>query len=162
MGLTTFSPPRVADDPDVEALASTFSHADGVKVLHETIQYLRERAEHEGDWLEALASLELPTTLIWGLEDTVSPPRVAMYVWGQFLMHKPGRNSFYLVPDANHYLQVDRPGAVVAAVLHAVDPAAEAAPGPISPEPRSAVLVDRSRPGLPDAAEALAAPINEA
>ena len=40
MGASTFTPPRKAGDPEVEALAVTFAHADGVKVLHETIQYL--------------------------------------------------------------------------------------------------------------------------
>src|SRR5690348_922699 len=40
LGVSTFTPPRNAGDPEIEALATTFAHADGVKVLHETIQYL--------------------------------------------------------------------------------------------------------------------------
>lgn len=156
MGSTTFSPPRPADHPDVGALTATFAHADGTKVLHETIQYLRERAEHEREWLELLAGTEVPTTVVWGLLDTVSPPRVAAHVWGRYLMRKPGRNRFYLVPGANHYLQVDRPDALVAAFLHAAaqaDP--DQAPGPIGPDPGSPVLVDSSRPRLRSAAEVL-------
>ena len=45
LGASTFTPPRKAGDPDVEALAATFGHADGVRVLHETIQYLVERSQ---------------------------------------------------------------------------------------------------------------------
>lgn len=155
MGSTTFSPPRPPDDPDVEAFTATFAHGNGLAVLHETIQYLRERAEHEREWLEALARTAMPTTVVWGIEDTVSPPRVAMRVWNEFLMLKPGRNRFYLVPAANHYLQVDRPDAVVAALLHALDPQSDPSPGRIDVE-GSAVLVDVSRPALPTAADVLA------
>ncbi len=156
MGSTTFSPPRSPDDPDVEALAATFAHADGVKVLHETIQYLVERAEHELDWLRSLSRTDISTTVIWGLEDSVSPPRVATQVWSEFLMHKPGHNRFYLLPGANHYLQVDRPDALVATLLHALSPESDVAPGPIASGLGSAVLVDSSRAEMPSASEVLA------
>lgn len=156
MGSSTFSPPRPAGHPDVEALTATFAHAEGVKVLHETIQYLVERAEHESDWLQLLAARDVPTTVIWGVLDTISPPRVAMHVWNEFLMLKPGRNRFYLVPEANHYLQVDQPSAVAAAFLHAEDPGSEPTPGPIGPDAGSPVLVDASRPRIPSAKDLLA------
>ena len=155
MGSTTFSPPRPADHPDVAALAATFAHDDGIKVLHETIQYLVERADHEREWLELLAASDVPTTLIWGVLDTVSPPRVAARVWNEYLMLKPGANRFYLVPGANHYLQVDQPGAVAAAFLHAVDPQSAAVPGAISSDAMSPVLFDWSRRRLPEASEVL-------
>jgi len=87
--------------------------------------------------------------------DRVSPPRVAMHVWNEFLMLKPGRNRFYLVPEANHYLQVDRPDGLLAAFLHAEDPQSDPAPGPIGSDQRSAVLVDSSRPHLPNARDVL-------
>lgn len=156
MGATTFWPPRPADHPDVAALADTFAHADGTKVLHETIQYLVERARHEREWLELLAASDVPTTVIWGLLDTVSPPRVAARVWNEFLMLKPGRNRLYFVPGANHYLQVDRPDAVAAAFAHALDPASASGPGPIGSDVGSPILVDASRTRLPQASEVLA------
>jgi pimeloyl-ACP methyl ester carboxylesterase len=155
MGASTFSPPRAAEDPDVEALADTFAHDDGVGVLHETIQYLVERADHEREWLDALGGAEVTTTVVWGLEDTISPPRVATHVWSEFLMLKPGRNRLYLVPGANHYLQVDRPDALVTALGHSLE-GADPVPGPIAAEVGSPVLVDWSRPALPTAAEVLA------
>src|SRR5215470_13272794 len=57
MGRATFSPPRAADDPEVKALEASFASGGGLPVLHETIQYLIERAQHEEAWLEALAAL---------------------------------------------------------------------------------------------------------
>ncbi len=155
LGAATFFPPRAGDDPAIEALAETFAHQDGVRVMHETIQYLVERSADEDVWLEALARSAVPTTVIWGLNDTVSPPRVASWVWDHHLMLKPGRNSLYFIPDAGHYLQNDRPDAVVDVVLHAVDAADAQEPGAIEATRGAAVLVDRSRERLPSAAEVL-------
>jgi pimeloyl-ACP methyl ester carboxylesterase len=156
MGLTMFSPARGPDDPIVEALTDTFARDDGLNVLDETIQYLLERARHEREWLEALAQTDIATTVLWGANDTVSPPRVANYIWHEFVMMKPGRNRFYLLPEANHYLQVDRPEAVVAALVHALDASSSPSPGTISAERGAALLIDSSRPRLPAATEVLA------
>jgi pimeloyl-ACP methyl ester carboxylesterase len=155
MGQLTFSPPRAAGDPEVDALEATFAHNDGVKVLHETIQYLVERAEHESEWLEALAATDVPTTVIWGMNDPVSPMRVATHAWHNFLMLKPGSNQLYLVPDANHYLQNDRPDALASLVRHALDPELDPLPGAIGAAPGAPVLVDRSRPAMPRGSDVL-------
>ena len=64
--------------------------------------------------------MDVPTTFIWGVYDTVSPPRVVSYVWNEYMMRKPGQNSLYFVPDANHYLQNDQPEALVETILHAL------------------------------------------
>jgi pimeloyl-ACP methyl ester carboxylesterase len=157
MGATTFTPPRKPGDPAVEALTATFSHDDGMKVLHETIQYLAERAKDEHRWLSALASASFPVSMIWGLSDTVSPPRVASYVWNEYLMLKPGGNRLYFIPEANHYLQVDRPDAFAEVLLHAFGPAGDLGPGPLGPEPGAPLLVDTSRERLPTAADLLRA-----
>jgi pimeloyl-ACP methyl ester carboxylesterase len=155
MGATTFTPPRSAGDPEVEALAATFGHDDGVGVLHETIQYLIERASDERKWLEEVSVSAVPTTLVWGLNDTVSPVRVASFVWNEYFMLGPGRNRLYFIPDANHYLQNDRPDAFVDTLVHALGAAANDAPGPIGAGPASPLLVDCSRDRLPTAAESL-------
>jgi pimeloyl-ACP methyl ester carboxylesterase len=157
MGATTFTPPRKPGEPEVEALRVTFAHDDGMKVLHETIQYLAERSKDEQAWLTALASAPFPVTVIWGLYDTVAPPRVASYVWNQYLMLKTGGNRLYFIPDANHYLQADRPDAFVQVLLHALGPADDQAPGPLGPEPGAPLLVDTSRERLPAAADLLRA-----
>jgi pimeloyl-ACP methyl ester carboxylesterase len=155
MGASTFTPPRTAGDPEVEALSATFGHDDGIKVLHETIQYLVERSEHEQAWLSALARASFPVTMIWGLCDTVSPPRVASYVWNEYLMLKPGRNRLYFIPDANHYLQADRPDAFVTALLHALDRVDDQPPGALGTDPGAPLLIDSSRARLPAAADLL-------
>jgi pimeloyl-ACP methyl ester carboxylesterase len=155
VGTLLFSPPRVAGDAEVDALEATFAHDDGVSVLNETIQYLVERADNETEWLEALGRLETPTSVIWGMNDPVAPPRVPLHAWDDFLMLKPGRNRIYLVPDANHYLQNDRPDALAAAMTHALDPASDSAPGPIAPERGAPVLVDSSRNRMPKGTDVL-------
>ncbi len=157
MGAVTFTPPRGAEDPEIRALAATFAHADGVAVLHETIQYLVERSKDEQAWLRALAATSLPTTVVWGVYDTVAPLRVALHVWHEHLVSKPGRNALYLIPGANHYLQNDRPAAFVQTVLHALDSPEDTAPGGLDGSLDAPVLVDRSRTALPDAAQLIAA-----
>jgi pimeloyl-ACP methyl ester carboxylesterase len=157
MGLMTFTPSRGLDDPAIRALADTFAANDGTAVVHDTIQYLVERSEHETEWLDVLAASPVPTTLVWGLYDTVSPLRVASYVWQTYLARKPGDNRFWVLPRANHYLQHDQPGpfvAVVDATLSGSD--AVPAPGPLSDEPGAALFVDRSAPHLRTAADAFA------
>jgi pimeloyl-ACP methyl ester carboxylesterase len=156
MGAVTYTPPRAADDPEVIALAATFAHENGVAVLGETIQYLVERSVDEQSWLRSLASTTLPTTVIWGLCDTVSPVRVATHVWHEHLMFKPGDNALYLIPGANHYLQNDRPDAFAQALTHALEGPKDAPPGALDSAPDAPVLVDRSRSELPDAAELIA------
>jgi len=151
MGATTFTPPRHAGDPEVEALTATFAHDNGTQVLHETIQYLVERSQHEETWLAQLATAPFPVTMVWGLYDTVSPPRAASYVWNEYLMLRPGASRLYFVPDANHYLQADRPDAFVRVLLHALEPADDPKPGALGPELGAPLLVDSSRPRLPAA-----------
>ena len=156
MGAIMFTPPRAPDDPGVQALAATFTHNDGVAVLHETIQYLVERSMDETAWLQSLAATAVPTTLMWGVCDTVAPIRAATYVWQEHLMFKPGRNAFYLIPGANHYVQNDRPDAFVQTLAHALDAPDDAAPGPLSHALDAPILVDQSRTELPIAAQLIA------
>ena len=156
MGAVTFTPPRGPDDPEVQALAATFAHDGGVGVLHETIQYLVERSADEEVWLRSLATSPVPTTVIWGVYDAVSPVRVATYVWHEHLMFKPGPNAFYLIPGANHYVQNDRPDAFVQAMVHALERPADATPGALSTDADAPLLVDRSRSELSDAAQLIA------
>jgi len=157
MGAATFTPPRKPRDPVVQALTATFAHNDGIKVLHEGIQYLVERSKDEQRWLRALAEASFPVTLIWGLYDTISPPRVASYVWNEHLMLKPGGNRLYFIPDANHYLQVDRPDAFAKVLLHALGHPDDQAPGALEAELGAPLLIDASRERLPAAPDVLPA-----
>ena len=55
------------------------------------------------------------------------------YVWNEYMMKKPGRNSLYFIPDANHYLQNDQPEALVETFLHALEAPDDTPPGAIAP-----------------------------
>jgi len=158
MGTTTFTPPRSLDDPSIAALAQTFAHNDGTAVVHDTIQYLVERSEHEEEWLEALSRSAIPTTLIWGLHDTVSPPRVVTYIWNTYLATKAGANELWFLPGANHYLQHDDPQGFADVVTRALTGNSPEAPSALSDEPGAPIFVDRSRPKLPSASDVLAGP----
>lgn len=109
LGQTCFMPRRVLEDPELTALAKCFAHDDGIRVLPDTIQYLRERAADEKSWLEKLSKLPINVTLIWGLHDSVSPLRVANHVWQAYLREMPGRSRYWVVPTADHYVQNDAP-----------------------------------------------------
>lgn len=155
MGQNTFTPPRAADDPTIVALTETFAYNDGIAVIHDTIQYLVERSEREEEWLEALAGSPVPTTIVWGLYDVVSPLRAAAHIWDTYLATKPGDNEFWLLPRANHYLQNDQPDEFAEVVLTTLARRSPEAPGPLSDAPGAPILVDRSRPKLPTAKDVL-------
>jgi pimeloyl-ACP methyl ester carboxylesterase len=138
------------------ATACSATRSDGIAVLHDTIQYLVERSLDEESWLRSLAATGLPTTVVWGVNDTIAPIRVANHVWHEHLMFKPGRNAFYLIPSANHYLQSDRPDAFVQTVLHTLDSPADATPGALDTAFDAPILVDRSRTEMPDAGQLIA------
>jgi len=108
--------------------------------------------------IEALAALDVPTTFIWGVYDTVSPPRVVSYVWNNYMMKKPGRNTLYFIPDANHYPQNDQPESLVETILHALEAPDDTPPGAIAQRLGAPLLVDRSRSELPRAADLLKNP----
>jgi pimeloyl-ACP methyl ester carboxylesterase len=156
MGENTFTPPRAPDHPEVVALKDTFEFNDGMAVIHDTIQYLVERSEHEEEWLEAMAASPVPLTLVWGVYDVVSPPRVAAYLWNTYLSTKPGGNEFWLLPRANHYLQNDQPKEFADVVLTSLSGRSPEAPGPLSADEGAPLLIDRSREKLPTAKDVLA------
>ncbi len=156
LGQSVFSPPRSPEDPTIAALADTFAVNDGIAVLHDTIQYLVERSEHERQWLEALAAMSVDTTLIWGIRDTVAPLRVAAYIWDNYLATKPGDNEFWLLPHANHYPQNDQPREFARILATRLAGGSPDAPGPLTVDPAAPVFVDRSRAALPSARDVLA------
>jgi pimeloyl-ACP methyl ester carboxylesterase len=143
MGATTFMPRRDVSDPEIAALARCFAHNDGIAVLPDTIQYLNERAADETNWLQALSTSDVDTTLVWGLHDNVAPVRVANYVWQEFLRNKPGLNRYWILPSSDHYLQCDAPAQLADVVR--LTAAAEPTPlGTIGDWPAGAVLVDQT------------------
>lgn len=145
MGASTFIPRRTLEDPEIAALAKCFAHNDGVRVLPDTIQYLNERAADETRWLEALSESHVNTTVVWGVHDNVAPLRVPNHVWQTYLKNKPGRNRYWVVPGADHYLQCDAPGQL-AAIVRLTAQGEDIALQTLGNQPDGAVLVDQSAP----------------
>jgi pimeloyl-ACP methyl ester carboxylesterase len=106
-GKTAFMPRRTLADPEIAAIAKCIAYNDGIAVLPDTFQYYHERAADEASWLTELSRSEVNTTVVWGLHDTIAPVRAANHVWEAFLKDKPGRNRYWIVPTADHYLQCD-------------------------------------------------------
>jgi pimeloyl-ACP methyl ester carboxylesterase len=143
LGASTFMPRRTLADPEIAALAKCFAHNDGISVLPDTIQYLNERAAGETGWLEALSKSHVNTTVVWGIHDNVSPLRVPNYVWQTYLKTKPGRNRYWVVPSADHYLQCDAPGPL-AQIVRLTASGEEIGLQTLGNQPDGAVLVDES------------------
>jgi pimeloyl-ACP methyl ester carboxylesterase len=143
MGATTFMPRRKLGDPEIAALAKCFAHNDGIAVLPDTIQYLNERAAEETNWLQALSTSDINTSLVWGLHDDVAPLRVANYVWQEFLRNKPGRNRYWILPSADHYLQCDAPAQLAHVVRLTAGPESTSL-RTLDEQPDGAVLVDQT------------------
>ncbi|HVQ97971.1 MAG TPA: alpha/beta hydrolase, partial [Mycobacterium sp.] len=143
MGASTFLPRRTLDDPEVAALVECFAYNDGIAVLPDTIRYLNERAADEKNWLDALSRNAVNTTLVWGLHDNVSPLRVANFVWQTYLKDKPGRNRYWILPTADHYLQCDAPRQL-ARIIRLTTHDDELSLQTLGDEPDGAVLVDQT------------------
>jgi len=143
LGASTFMPRRTLQDPEIAALAKCFAHNDGIRVLPDTIQYLNERAADETGWLEALSKSDVNTTLVWGIHDNVAPLRVPNYVWQTYLKSKPGRNRYWVVLGADHYLQCDAP-AQLAAIVRLTAQGEDIGLQTLGNQPDGAVLVDQS------------------
>jgi pimeloyl-ACP methyl ester carboxylesterase len=143
LGVSTFMPRRTLEDPEIAALARCFAHNDGIRVLPDTIQYLKERAADETGWLEALSKNRVNTTVVWGIHDNVSPVRVPNYVWQTYLKNKPGRNRYWVIPGADHYLQCDAPGQL-AQIVRLTAQGGDIPLQTLGNQPDGAVLVDES------------------
>ena len=113
-----------ADDAEVRALAALFAYQSGVSVIPATIQYLNERKQFEVSFLETLAKSSIPVTLAWGVHDTVSPVRVADYVFATALKSRQAPAQYWLMPCGNHYVQHDQPDELAALVRDALAPRA--------------------------------------
>jgi pimeloyl-ACP methyl ester carboxylesterase len=144
LGASTFIPRRPLEDPEIAALAKSLAHNDGIRVLPDTIQYLRERASGETGWLEALSKIPVNVTLVWGLHDNVSPLRVANHVWQGYLRDMPGRSQYWVLPNADHYLQCDAPAELAKVVrLTAAGEGISLSLQTLGDAPDGAVLVDQ-------------------
>jgi pimeloyl-ACP methyl ester carboxylesterase len=142
LGMTTYIPRRTPDDPEIAALAKCFAHDDGMRVLPDVIQYLNERAAGETRWLDELSKIPVNMTLVWGLHDNVSPLRVANHVWQAYLRDMPRRSRYWVLPNADHYLQCDAPDQL-AQIVRLTAQGEDIALQTLQDQPDGAVLVDQ-------------------
>lgn len=143
LGATTFMPRRDLEDPEIAALAKCFAHNDGISVLPDTIRYLYERAADEDRWLETLSRSDTNLSLVWGVHDNVAPLRVPNHVWQTYLKNKPGRNRYWVVPTADHYVQCDAP-AQLAQIIRQTAAGSDIPLQTLGNHPEDAVLIDQT------------------
>jgi pimeloyl-ACP methyl ester carboxylesterase len=98
--------PHQVGDADIEAFN------DGIGARLHVGKYQLERAANETRWLANLPKSPVPTALLWGLTDTVNPPRIANHVWAAYLNERAVESSYWWVPGAGHYPQRERPDEV--------------------------------------------------
>ena len=102
--------PRVTEGtPQQVAYADIQAFNDGIGARLYVGKYLLERTANEYRWLDTLRESPIPTALIWGLLDTVNPPRIGNHIWYNYLDKRAVESSYWLLPTANHYLQRDEP-----------------------------------------------------
>jgi hypothetical protein len=58
----------------------------------------------------------VPVAYLWGLQDTVNPVRISHYVWSTYLNQRAAPSSYWLLPLAAHYPQLESPQAVAKVV----------------------------------------------
>ena len=91
--------PRVTEGtPEQVAWADILAFNDGIGARFYIGRHLLERAENDFDWLDNLRRSPIPTALIWGLQDTVSPIRIANHVWLEYLEKRAVESSYWILP----------------------------------------------------------------
>ena len=95
--------PRVTEGtPEQVANADIQAFNDGIGARLYLATHLLERAEKDLDWLDNLRRSPIPTALIWGLPDTVSPIRIPNHVWSEYLDKRAVEGSYWILPTVTH------------------------------------------------------------
>jgi len=101
---------NITESPEkVRSNAFILGYQNGGQIQHDIIQYLNQRKHYEVQWLENLRNSTVPTTLVWGEEDTIAPTKVSDYVWANYLKVRTAQSNYWIIPGANHYVQNDKP-----------------------------------------------------
>ena len=90
--------------PQQVAYADIQAFNDGIGARLYVGKYPLERTAKEYRWLDTLRESPVPTALIWGLQDTVNPPRIGNHIWYNYLDKRSVESSYWLLLPANHYL----------------------------------------------------------
>jgi len=113
--------PRLTEgDPMNLAYADIMAFNDGQGALLHVGRYLLERQFNEYRWLDNLPRSPVPVAYLWGLLDTVNPPRTSNYIWANYLNEREAESSYWIIPTGGHYPQRDEPEAVAKVVRMAL------------------------------------------
>lgn len=102
-------PRRTEGEPESLAYSDIFAFKQGTLSLVYVGRYLLERQANEVRWLENLPRSPVPVAYLWGLADNVNPIRIANHVWDTYLNDRQVESSFWVLPTAGHYPQLDSP-----------------------------------------------------
>ena len=91
-------------DRDIDAINRLYQFKGGALIGDKTIYYLWDRAHFEFRWFDALSSLDLPTRLIWGDSDSVSPIKIP-----QFINSLLPTAQLKYIKGAGHFIMLERP-----------------------------------------------------
>ncbi len=88
------------------------SRADGHRIAHRLIHYMRDREQHGERWVAALEGTDVPLGFVWGMLDPVSGAHMA-----QRIRERLPDAPFEALPDVGHWPPLEAPERVAAAVL---------------------------------------------
>jgi pimeloyl-ACP methyl ester carboxylesterase len=114
--------PRVTQGaPRDVAGADMLAFNDGVGAELYVQRYQLERAKNEWRWLANLQQSPVPTALLWGITDPANPPRIANFIWSNYLNGRAVESSFWMLPTTGHLLHVEKPQEVTDVVLNCLN-----------------------------------------
>ena len=91
--------PRVTEGtPEQVGNADILAFNDGVGAQLHVGKYQLERTVRQYRWLDNLRKSPVPTALIWGVQDTPNPVRIANHIWYNYLDRRSVESSFWLLP----------------------------------------------------------------
>ena len=91
--------PRVTEGtPEQVANADILAFNDGVGAQLHVGKYQLERTVKQYRWLDNLRKSPVPTALMWGVQDTPNPVRIANHIWYNYLDRRSVESSFWLLP----------------------------------------------------------------
>ena len=91
--------PRVTEGtPEQVANADILAFNDGVGAQLHVGKYQLERTVRQYRWLDNLRKSPVPTALMWGVQDTPNPVRIANHIWYNYLDRRSVESSFWLLP----------------------------------------------------------------
>jgi pimeloyl-ACP methyl ester carboxylesterase len=99
-----YADPGLFDEAHYRSQWSLLLNNEGRRTLHKVAGYMRERTRMGEKWTGPLHRLELPFKVIWGPEDPIAVPGIALKLQQQ------NRNArLVMLRDTGHYPQLESP-----------------------------------------------------